>query len=158
MNKAGEVRYDRTLRCSHLAKESGSPQFIYCKIENPDALKALLKSHGISLNAEAVNGSTGQRANTQVHDHKFKESSQIQQNMSGRRLVWFRTLAFQANDHGFESRRPHSNSSLVLSISFPTKQHFPTSNTAIVKNAFKYTFVVVVPQSNTFNFCLVRFL
>ena len=25
----------------------------------------------------------------------------------GRRLVWFRTLAFQANDPGFESRRPH---------------------------------------------------
>ena len=114
MNKAGEVRYDRTLRCSHLAKESGSPQFIYCKIENPDALKALLKSHGISLNAEAVNGSTGQRANTQVHDHKFKESSQIQQNMSGRRLVWFRTLAFQANDHGFKSRRPHLNLMLIL--------------------------------------------
>ena len=26
---------------------------------------------------------------------------------SGRRLVWFRTLAFQANDPGFKSRRPH---------------------------------------------------
>ena len=25
----------------------------------------------------------------------------------GRRLVWFRTLAFQANDPGFKSRRPH---------------------------------------------------
>jgi hypothetical protein len=30
---------------------------------------------------------------------------------SGRRLVWFRTLAFQANDPGFKSRRPHPNSS-----------------------------------------------
>jgi hypothetical protein len=28
---------------------------------------------------------------------------------SGRRLVWFRTLAFQANDPGFKSRRPHHN-------------------------------------------------
>ena len=27
----------------------------------------------------------------------------------GRRLVWFRTLAFQANDPGFKSRRPHHN-------------------------------------------------
>ena len=35
--------------------------------------------------------------------------------MCGRRLVWFRTLAFQANDPGFESRRPHQNSSSGLS-------------------------------------------
>ena len=27
----------------------------------------------------------------------------------GCRLVWFRTLAFQANDPGFKSRRPHHN-------------------------------------------------
>ena len=30
-------------------------------------------------------------------------------NQGGRRLVWFRTLAFQANDPGFKSRRPHLN-------------------------------------------------
>ena len=29
---------------------------------------------------------------------------------SGRRLVWFRTQAFQACDPGFKSRRPHHNS------------------------------------------------
>ncbi len=33
---------------------------------------------------------------------------------SGRRLVWFRTLAFQANDPGFKSRRPHSHSTSIL--------------------------------------------
>ena len=35
------------------------------------------------------------------------ENSLNQQNTCGRRLVWFRTLAFQANDPGFKSRRPH---------------------------------------------------
>ena len=30
--------------------------------------------------------------------------------VGGRRLIWFRTLAFQANDPGFKSRRPHHNS------------------------------------------------
>ena len=30
----------------------------------------------------------------------------------GRRLVWFRTLAFQANDPGFKSRRPHQTTSV----------------------------------------------
>jgi hypothetical protein len=37
---------------------------------------------------------------------------------SGRRLVWFRTLAFQANDPGFKSRRPHQRSSTILSYIF----------------------------------------
>ena len=31
----------------------------------------------------------------------------------GRRLVWFRTLAFQANDPGFKSRRPHLNCTII---------------------------------------------
>ena len=31
----------------------------------------------------------------------------------GRRLVWFRTLAFQANDPGFKSRRPHLNRTII---------------------------------------------
>ena len=39
------------------------------------------------------------------------KSSIINENTSniegGCRLVWFRTLAFQANDPGFKSRRPH---------------------------------------------------
>jgi hypothetical protein len=37
-------------------------------------------------------------------DLKVKDSGS---NICGRRLVWFRTLAFQANDPGFKSRRPH---------------------------------------------------
>jgi hypothetical protein len=42
----------------------------------------------------------------------------------GRRLVWFRTLAFQANDPGFKSRRPHQ---CLLS---PNQRHFPKLNQA----------------------------
>jgi hypothetical protein len=40
------------------------------------------------------------------------EISSNQQNECGRRLVWFRTLAFQANDPGFKSRRPHQFTSI----------------------------------------------
>ena len=38
---------------------------------------------------------------------KLKISSAHDNMPSGRRLVWFRTQAFQACDPGFESRRPH---------------------------------------------------
>ena len=45
------------------------------------------------------------------------KSSIINENTSniegGCRLVWFRTLAFQANDPGFKSRRPHLNPTKV---------------------------------------------
>ena len=45
-----------------------------------------------------------------MHDLLKPEKGLSQQNTGGRRLVWFRTLAFQANDPGFKSRRPHQNS------------------------------------------------
>ena len=44
----------------------------------------------------------------------------------GRRLVWFRTLAFQANDPGFKSRRPHLDRTMIqvriLLNNFPRKK------------------------------------
>jgi hypothetical protein len=40
-------------------------------------------------------------------DPKQAENGSKIKSMGGRRLVWFRTLAFQANDPGFKSRRPH---------------------------------------------------
>ena len=68
-------------------------------------LKDLLKAQSISLTTEkAKDGQVGQADNG---DLIKPESSLNQKNTCGRRLVWFRTLAFQANDPGFKSRRPH---------------------------------------------------
>ena len=87
---------------------SHKPQCTYCKIEDLESLKTLLKTQGISLNTEKViSGQIGQSENKQMHDLLKPEKGLSQQNTGGRRLVWFRTLAFQANDHGFKSRRPH---------------------------------------------------
>jgi hypothetical protein len=70
-----------------------------------ECLKTLLKTQGINLNTEKVrSGQIGQENNGDLLNPK---NSLNQQNMCGRRLVWFRTLAFQANDPGFKSRRPH---------------------------------------------------
>jgi hypothetical protein len=73
-----------------------------------ESLKTLLKTQGISLTTEkAISGQIGQSQNEKEHDQSKPEKSLVQQNRSGCRLVWFRTLAFQANDPGFKSRRPH---------------------------------------------------
>ena len=74
-----------------------------------EALKTLIESKGISLSVgKADSGQTiGQGQTEKSYDLELQDSSPTQQNMCGRRLVWFRTLAFQANDPGFKSRRPH---------------------------------------------------
>ncbi len=108
LNKAGEIKYARIRHYSHSDKVSHKPQFTYCKIEDLDALKTLLLTQGISLNTEkAFDGQLGQSVSKKVYDQVDSEKSLIQQNMCGCRLVWFRTLAFQAKDPGFKSRRPH---------------------------------------------------
>ena len=111
MNNNLEVRYARVRHYSHIDKDSKKPQFIYCKIEDLKGLKTLLKSKGISLSVdEAKSGQKlGQGQTDGTHDPEHSENGSIQQNQGGRRLVWFRTLAFQANDPGFKSRRPHQN-------------------------------------------------
>ena len=108
LNRAGEIKYAKIRHYSHLDAISHKPQFTYYKIEDLESLKTLLKSQGISLNTErAINGQLGQSESKKVYDQEDSEKSLVQQNMSGCRLVWFRTLAFQANDPGFKSRRPH---------------------------------------------------
>ena len=109
MNRDGEVRYARVRHYSHLDKDSKKPQFTYCKVEDLQALKTLLSKQSIPLTTDKGNGSIGQGQSGNIHDPKLQESSPIQENTCGRRLVWFRTLAFQANDPGFKSRRPHQN-------------------------------------------------
>ena len=108
LNKAGSIRYGRVRHYSHNDAVSHKPQFTYCKIDDLESLKTLLKTQGINLSVEkAESGQLGQNQNTKDHDLLKPENSLIQQNRSGCRLVWFRTLAFQANDPGFKSRRPH---------------------------------------------------
>jgi hypothetical protein len=102
------VKYARTRHYLHLDKDSKKPQFTYCKLEDLEALKTLITQQGISLSvAKAESGQIGQGQIEKIHDLELQDSSPTQQNMCGRRLVWFRTLAFQANDPGFKSRRPH---------------------------------------------------
>ena len=107
-NKAGSIRYARIRHYSHNDAISHKPQFTYCKVEDLESLKTLLKSQDISLSIEkAESGQIGQSQNKKEYDLNSPNNSLVQQNKSGRRLVWFRTLAFQANDPGFKSRRPH---------------------------------------------------
>jgi hypothetical protein len=109
-NKEGSIRYTRVRHYSHSDAVTHKPQFTYCKIDDLESLKTLLKTQGISLTTEkAISGQIGQSQDKGIHDLKSHETNLNQQNKSGRRLVWFRTLAFQANDHGFKSRRPHQS-------------------------------------------------
>ena len=108
LNKQGEIKYARVRHYTHTDKVSKKPQFTYYRLDLEE-LKTLLKSQSISLSIGKADGSLGQNQSGKIHDLDIKDSSPVQQNVGGRRLVWFRTLAFQANDPGFESRRPHQN-------------------------------------------------
>jgi hypothetical protein len=99
-----ELSYGRAKH--YIGKRDGKPQFEY-HTQPMEVLKDLLKTQSISLTTEkATDGQVGHKDNS---DLLKPENSLNQQNACGRRLVWFRTLAFQANDHGFKSRRPHHN-------------------------------------------------
>ena len=100
------MSYARTRHYSHIDKDSKKPQFNHCRLDLEE-LKTLLNSQGVSLSNGKADGSIGQSQSGNIPDLELKDSSPVQQSLCGRRLVWFRTLAFQANDHGFESRRPH---------------------------------------------------
>jgi hypothetical protein len=52
------------------------PQFTYCKIENLESLKDLLKSQNISLDTEkAISGQLGHIGNKDIHDLKTMEKA-----------------------------------------------------------------------------------
>ena len=72
----------------HTDKDSKKPQVTYCKIENLEALKTLLRKHGSSLSAsKAEICKLGQASTTKIHDHKLKDPSRMQSNTCGRSLV-----------------------------------------------------------------------
>ena len=88
------------------AKRKATSPFEY-RPQSLEVLKTLLKTQSISVTAEKATG--GQAGHQNKDDPQKPKESPKQQNRSGCRLVWFRTLAFQANDPGFKSRRPHHN-------------------------------------------------
>src|SRR5674476_631406 len=89
LNNAGSIRYARVRHYSHSDAISHKPQFTYCKIEDLESLKTLLKTQGISLSIEkAESGQVlGQSQNEKESDLVKPKNSLIQQNMSGCRLV-----------------------------------------------------------------------
>jgi hypothetical protein len=89
LNKEGNIKYARIRHYSHINAETHKPQFTYCKIEDIEALKTLLKSQGISLSTEkAESGQLGQCTNTKVCDLVSHENSSILENKGGRSLAW----------------------------------------------------------------------
>src|SRR4030042_6818621 len=71
LRKDGSISYARVRHFSNTDKVSKKPQFTYCKIEDLDALKALLKSQSISLSTDKVEaGQLGQRSTDKNHDLK----------------------------------------------------------------------------------------
>jgi hypothetical protein len=119
----GELSYGRARH--YIGKKYGKPQFTY-HVQSMETLKDLLKSQDISLDTEkAVSGHIGQVGSKKVPDLENPKDSLVQQNKGGRRLVWFRTLAFQANDPGFKSRRPHHNSFYERQMLKPALRYVP---------------------------------
>ena len=60
---------------------------LYCKTEDLEALKTLLKSQGISLNTEKAIGQIGQGPTGKIHDLELKDSNLNHLMSCGRRLV-----------------------------------------------------------------------
>jgi hypothetical protein len=105
--------YFRVRHYQGIDKNSGKSKFYYHQ-QTPDYASRQIALIGKGENFIAETNNIGQskaeyreieQLNT-VQEPNLKDSSLIS---SGRRLVWFRTQAFQACDHGFESRRPHQN-------------------------------------------------
>jgi hypothetical protein len=89
LRKDGSISYARVRHYSHLDKVSKKPQFTYCKIEDLETLKALIKSKGISLSIDEVKkGQLGQGQTNKNHDLKLKDSSLNQQNQGRSSSSW----------------------------------------------------------------------
>ena len=90
--------------------EAGKPKFAYCNQSIAYAQTQLDNSQKLLINTAASKEiAIGEKPSPDQlgQTNGQPETSSNSQNMGGRRLVWFRTLAFQANDPGFKSRRPH---------------------------------------------------
>ncbi len=81
LNRDGQVTHARTRHHSHLDKDSNKPQFIYCKIEDLEALKTLLLNKVISLNTDnSTAGQVGQANGFANLDPQLRGCAPVQQN------------------------------------------------------------------------------
>jgi hypothetical protein len=67
-NKDGNLGHAGTRHFSHTDKDSKKQQFTYCKLQDLEELKTLLKSQSISLSIGKADGSIGQSQNGNIHD------------------------------------------------------------------------------------------
>ena len=82
LNNNGRVTYARVRHYSHTDNVMKKPQFLYCKIEDLDALKTLLLNKGIQFSTDRAKlGQAGQWVNFESHDQQLKSLSAICQNM-----------------------------------------------------------------------------
>jgi hypothetical protein len=54
LNREGNIKYARIRHYAHIDTATHKPQFTYCKIEDIESLKTLLKTQAISLTTEKV--------------------------------------------------------------------------------------------------------
>jgi hypothetical protein len=103
----------RYARARHYTGQfNGKPKFEYHR-QSVQWIESQTSKDSIGDQLTTINGqsslSNGQNTNQKACNNL--KSSLVNGNTSnikgGRRLVWFRTLAFQAHDPGFKSRRPH---------------------------------------------------
>jgi hypothetical protein len=107
-NSAGELRY---ARCRHYIDQlNGKPKFGY----HQQSLEYVMDKIGKAKNSNcdlSQNGHIDQtHTEVSIDLDKLKlslDNGNTRNVKCGCRLVWFRTLAFLANDPGFKSRRPH---------------------------------------------------
>jgi hypothetical protein len=91
INRNKEARYARTRHYTGLDKTTKKPQFTYCKIEDVESLKTLLKSQDTSISNSKAIDQLGQSQTVEIHDPEIKDSSLKQQNKCLGSLAWWGT-------------------------------------------------------------------
>ncbi len=88
--------------------ENGKGKFYYHQQTREYVEKHLNSKVSNETNVKGAIGQSGQvSVQESIDPDKLKLSLEYGNSKCGRRLVWFRTQAFQACDPGFKSRRPH---------------------------------------------------
>ena len=85
----------------HIDAETHKPQFTYCKIDDIESLKTLLKTQSISVTTEKV--ISGQLKNDDLIN---SEKSLNQENTRGCRLAWSRLVDLGSIDSGSNPGSP----------------------------------------------------
>jgi hypothetical protein len=112
-NSAGKLTY---ARCRHYTGQlNGKPQFEYHQ-QSLEYVMSKMNNIEKCTSDQTTNDHTDQNIQATGQKSDLANCNNLKSTFSygdtrnvlgGCRLVWFRTLAFQANDPGFKSRRPH---------------------------------------------------